>query len=256
MKEKESNKIFENDLINLSQIFKLLLKSKLLVIIVVSIFALAGIYYGNLNKSSYSAKADIFFGTFDGKNIAHSKIIDTYLDGINWNDYDNPGGGRFLRLKSSSHDSAEEAEHKLQEAIDFLLDYTNNIIEEKIEIAKANVQLNEIAKANVQLNLAQTIQEDIDFINREYNKKVQTDGYSIELLSIKLDLIDLEVRLEQERNSNNSILTIPEYKLSTIINEIKVFENTKRPTYFYFLVGAIIGFFVSVFLVVSRFLEE
>jgi len=242
MKEKESNKIFENDLINLSQILKLLLKSKILVIIVVSIFALAGIFYGNSQKSTYNAQADIFFGTFGGNNIANAKIIDTYLDGIDWDFFANPGGGFFLRIGSSSHVSAEQAELKLEEALDFLLEYTNNLIEEKIEKSKYMKE-----SEDVRVN---STQQAIDLINQEINKKVKSDGYSNELLQLKATLINLEI------DSKNSTYNIPEYKFSKIINEIKSYKSPNRPTYFYFILGAIIGFLVSVFLVVTRFLEE
>jgi len=317
MQENESNKILEDDLINLSHLSKVLLSQKLLIILTVAIFSIAASFYGNLKKPTYIAKSDIFLGSFEGRNIVNPKIIELYFEGISHKHFSNPNGGFFVTLKSDSNPTAEESELEITEVIAFLFELSNSQIQEGINefnqtkerrikyidqeieflIQKIDFLNEKTNNLNVNHdkssngfnqndlnNLASESRIDalireIEYMNEEIDLIEITDENSFEFLNTKTSLVDLELELkkitsnqssspEREimalqgnindllRKSSNFGFSKPKYKFSEIVNEVEIKENSKRPIYFYFLAGAIIGFICSIFLVLSRFLEN
>ena len=238
----KSNKILEGDLINLHELIKILWSSKILVIVITTIFASCGYFYASIQAPSFSATSEVFIGSYQNSRIFNAKQLEIYHPDIKRSSFKDHLGGEFISLSLSRAVSSEKAEIKMQKAVDYLLNTSNALIQKKIDDFNLNNE-NEI----------KAIDREIVAINQEIDRlsnldKTLLSSYGVDTTLSELIITKTQRILDIERINNSSTT----FKLSKIITEVTSFKKPQRPILFYAVVGLIIGFILSIFLTIIK----
>lgn len=244
MRDKSSNKLLEDDFIDLNQLFKVLINYKLLILLTVVISSISGSYYGFQKKPTFIATAQISLGSFDTKKIVNPKLIGVTHKGIISSYFSNSSGGDIVLIESRSNLSAEDAEIKVQGVIDYYIEYSNNQIQEGIDgFYKAND--NRIEALESQLI---ALNDELFFLNQLKTLDKSND--------VRLNLAISDLRIDaNKKEAEKTLLELesPIFSFSNVINEVDSFQSPARKPYTYALIGAIIGLIFSIFLAVIRY---
>jgi LPS O-antigen subunit length determinant protein (WzzB/FepE family) len=238
----KSNKILEGDLISLHELIKILWRSKILVIVITTIFASCGYFYASIQAPSFSATSEVFIGSYNNNSVINPKVLKIYHPRIKWLSFTDPSGGEFISLSLSRAVSSEKAEIKMQKAVDYLLNTSNALIQKRIDDINLNKE-NEIKAIDRKIV---TINQEIDRLSNL--DKTLLSSYGVDTSLSELIIAKTGYILDIERINNS---TTP-FKLSKIITEVTSFKKPQRPILFFAAVGLIIGFILSIFLTIIK----
>ena len=222
------------------EIISILKNSKILVFVITLFFTLVAFSYGSIKAQSYYSSATIQLGEFAGSSVkTHSEIendLSFYFNGINTNFIGNAG-----LILSTSNESEEMGKENLKNAIEFLLESTNNLINNKVIIKQSEIDLLKESKQYLSKRLAK-----INALSKENDSKslIQSeDAYNdlmMEINDINFNIQMLETKMIYSSTRNSKV-----YSDITTINQSSSISML-------LIIGTLMGFILGCGLAIFR----
>ena len=260
------------DEINLREILILLLEAKKIIFIVTLFFTLIAASYSYSLKTKYESSATIKIGHI---NNEFEKVI---LNKVNSNNYGIKSkliDSGTLFLSTHPQSSAEEAEVLLLKAIDYAIETSNNDINKRI-ISNQNEKLEKLNELITnQNNRKEILKKDIEFdekevefflieINRLSNMEdtslvvglisnliIRKNYANLKIYRTKYAISSVEeTKLDLQESYKNSI-SLNIFELTKLFKKDVTNKIAPKRDYI-LLVGASIGFLLSIFIILFR----
>lgn len=230
--ESRSSRYSDGDL-RFFEIFNILKKFKILVFMTVIFCTLAGLGYSLIQAPIYFSTSTIQLGEFDGSPVqSHNEIkndIEFYFNNINVSFIGNSG-----LIVSTFNESKEKGEANLKNAVDFLIESSNTLINSRVILKQSEIDFLKESKKQLGTRLSKisSLSKKNDF-KSQFQAEEAANDLMIEMNEINFKIQMLEEKMFYSLTSN-----------SKVYSELRTIEQVSSK-YIALIVGAMFGFFIG-----------